>query len=175
MTMSKPAKFTETPIAQVEQRHGPCVPLYELGSYTPTARHDAAPSPAPVAVSVAPPKESPSAELLVSQRRRAIDGALADLMTAIGGLQQKFDALDAGEPPRSDATPEVLKLERYESIVGATPDQWMGFASRQARERDIRLHNEEQTRRFDALKKYLKSPVRASELDYKHRKFLWES
>ena len=112
------AHFTEVP-AQVEHRHGPVVPLYELGGgYTPTARHDAAPAPAPVTT----PKESPATEMLVSERRRAIDAGLEEIMAAINGIHQRLDAREIEEPPLTYKTfmreieQERLDAERSAAI-----------------------------------------------------------
>jgi hypothetical protein len=93
------------------------------------------------------------------------------LLTDLGIEKHPEDTVTS----RLDTERNAAGLERYESIVGATPDQWMGFASRQAREHEERLRAEEWQRRYDAARAYLKSTIRACELDYKHRKYPWES
>jgi hypothetical protein len=68
---------------------------------------------------------------------------------------------------RVDSTPEVLRIDPRETDV-------LGVGTRQARDRQTRIHNEEWQRRYDAARAYLKSPIRACELDYRHRKYPWE-
>jgi hypothetical protein len=154
--MSK-AKFTKVPEREVRygHLHGPAI---EPGA----ARHDAA----PVAVSVAPTKETPATDATALRTAPKPEIKTPEPRRDIG----QRDRILLSDPGinRADSVPEALKIDPRETDL-------LGIATRQERERETRIHNAEQARRFEALKAYLTSPIRAYELDYKHRKFRGQS
>jgi hypothetical protein len=103
--MNQKANFTRASSPQKEQRHGPSVPLYELGLPGSTKRYDAVPT-GDVRHDTAVIKK----QYMDAQQQRTIDAAVGEVMAALRDLEARLDALEARrEKARQDEALEALR------------------------------------------------------------------